>query len=199
MSLYSIFERKLPLDHFLVRNIFGTTSIGKNSAAYGHVVYYNEANPQVITAKLVYIENAERESDNFASLIEEDLTFNDCLIISTLYFNKPVSIIKTILEKKIHPIDDFLQHIFQQTNGFLVYSFQFEQLAQLALNVPLDEAVRLRKLYNKHPSFSRPCDSDDGRFELFKNIIRQRSISKGVHIPNYPGALNLLHYAKAFA
>lgn len=92
MSLHSIVERRFPLDHFLVRKIFGTMSIGKNSEAYGQVVYFDEINPQVITAKLVYVEDWESESNNFAKLIEEDRTFNECLVISTLYFNKPVSI-----------------------------------------------------------------------------------------------------------
>lgn len=197
--MHSIVERRFPLDHFLVRKIFGTMSIGKNSEAYGQVVYFDEINPQVITAKLVYIQDWESESCKFSSLIEQDLTFNECLVISTLYFNKPVSMIKSILEKRMEPIEDFLQHIFQQTNGFLVYTFQFEQLAQLVLNVPLDEAVRLRRLYNKQPSFVNVCNSDDEKIQIFKKIIRQRSITKGVHIPNYPGALNLLHYAKSFA
>lgn len=200
MNKLTIVERRFPLDHYLVRKIFGTMSIGKNSDAYGQIVYYNESNPQVITAKLVYIQDWEAESKSFCSLIEEDVSFNECLLISTLYFNKPTSTIKTILQGKVEPIEDFLKHIVQQTNGYLVYSFQFEQLAQLMLNVPLDEAVRLRRLYNKMPSsFIRSCDSDDENLGFFKDTIRARNISGSVQIPNYQGALNLFHYATSFA
>jgi hypothetical protein len=198
MSRYTIIERRFPLEHYLVRKIFGTMSIGKYSKAYGQVVYFDEQNPQVITAKLVYLHNSEEESQSFVRFIEQDLCFNECLIVSTLYFNKPIPLIKKILENPIKPVEDFLAHIFKQTNGYLIYSFQFEQLAQLTLNIPLDEAVRLRRLFNKQPDFLNCTNSDDEPMSIFKSILKKRNIGN-VYTPNYPGALNLLRYATSFA
>jgi hypothetical protein len=199
MNHHGIFEKRLPVNHFLVRSIFGDASIAPTSKAFGHVVYFDEINPRVITAKLVYLQNEEDQPPEFVNLLDQDLNFNECLAISTLYFLQPFSLIRKILNERIEPIDDVLEHILKPTNGFMIYCHQFEQLAQLALNVPLDEAVRLRKVYNKQRSFGSVGNRDDDALCLFKNIVQRHCIQRNVHIPNYRGALNLRHYARTVA
>lgn len=128
MSTFKIIERKLPTEHFLVRKIFGDISSLKNTEAYGHLVYYNEYDPKIITASLVYLQDWENQPEGFLNFVEEDLTFDECLIVSTLYFSHPTPLIRKILTNPIRPIADHLQYILKPTNGYLIYSFQFEQL-----------------------------------------------------------------------
>jgi len=96
-------------------------------------------------------------------------------------------------------MEDYIDYIVKSTNGFLLYSFQFEQLAQLILDSSLDESVRMRKLFNKQRSIINECEQDDERSTLFKNIVRARTVTGSVQRPNYEGAKNLLLYAKSIA
>lgn len=191
-----IIERRLPIQHFLVRSIFGDVSAYNSSQAYCEIVYFDEYDPKVITANLVYVEDKEFMSLGFNNLIEEDLTFDECLIMSTLYFNQPEKTIKRIIYGSVIPTDDHLAHILNCTKGFLLFSFQFEQLAMLMLDVPLDEAVRIRKTYNKQQSLINFSNRDDYRLRQFKTIVQERAITKVVNRPNYKGAKNLYQFAQ---
>lgn len=191
-----IIERRLPIHHFLVRSIFGDVSAYNSSQAYCEIVYFDENDPKVITANLVYVEDKEFMPFGFINLIEEDLTFDECLIMTTLYFNQPEKIIKRIICGSVIPTDDHLSHILNCTKGFLLFSFQFEQLAMMILDVPLDEAIRIRKTYNKHQSLINFSNRDDYRLRQFKTIVQERAITKVVNRPNYKGAKNLYQFAQ---
>lgn len=194
-----IIERRLPIHHFLVRRIFGEVSAYKSSQAFCQVVYFDEYDPKVITASLVYLQDQESIPDGFENLIEEDLTFDECLIMSTLYFAQPSHLIKQILYGSVKKTEDFLTHILRPTNGYLLYAYQFDQLAQLILNVPLDEAVKIRKVYNKQQSLISYNERDDHQLRQFKAIVQDCAITRVVHKPNYEGAKNLFLYAQTTA
>lgn len=199
MVEHRIFEKRLPLNHSLLKRIFGESSFSTDSEAYGQVVYFDEFNPKVITARLVYIQNSEVEHGEFVNLLEEDRTFNECLIISTLYFAQSISIIERMLSKQNDGLPDCLEHILKSTNGFIIYAFQFEQLAQLILDISDEEAINLRKSFNKRAVKMDRCELDDENWTLFKSIIRERCSLNVVYKPNYAGAKNLMLYAKSIA
>lgn len=196
---YQIIEGRFHTKHFLTRKIFGDVTFSKYSSAFSQIVYFDEIDPKVITAKLVYIEETEKKPEGFFNLLEEDLTFDECLIASTLYFVQSISTIKRLINEPLQTVEDFLHHILKPTNGYLLYSFQFEQLAQLVLNIPLSESVRLRRVYNKHPSGFDEVEFDNNEFYIFKSIIRRHCVLKKVYSPNYQGAKNLLLYARSIA
>lgn len=199
VSYNRIIEARFHSKHFLTRKVFGDVTFSKYSTAFSQIVYFDEIDPKVITAKLVYIQQNENEPEGFFNLIEEDLTFDECLIVSTLYFVQSIPTIKRLLNHPLQPIEDLLQHILKPTNGYLLYSIQFEQLAQLILNVPLSESVRLRRIYNKQPSVFNGVEFDSNDFSIFKSIIQRHCILKKVYSPNYQGAKNLLLYARSIA
>lgn len=191
-----IIERRLPLNHFLVQSVFGDVSAYQSETAYCEIVYFDENDPKVITANLVYLENKEFIPLGFNNLIEEDLSFDDCLIMSTLYFTQTERIIKRIVYGLPLKTHDALSHILNCSKGFLLFSFQFEQLAMMILDIALEEAVRKRKAYNKQQSLVNFNDCDDNRLHQFKTIVQERAIAKLVHRPNYKGAKNLYQYAQ---
>lgn len=199
MNEHRIFERTLPLNHSLIKRIFGSTSYSNNSDAYGQVVYFDEINPKVITAKLVYIKSSEAEQQKFINLIEEDRSFDECLLISTLYFAQPISYIKQLLSGKSDSIEDCLEHVLRPTKGFIIYSFQLEQLAQLVLDLSEEEAIKLRRAFNKQAIVMNECELDDDNWKLFKCIVRERCPLNIVYKPNYSGAKNLVLYARSIA
>lgn len=199
MTEKNIIERTLPLNHSLIKRIFGETSYNSKSDAYGQVVYFDEINPKVITAKLVYIQNSDVEQQRFTSLLEEDLTFDECLLISTLYFAQPISCIQRLLSVKNESIEDCLEHILKSTKGSIIYTFQFEQLAQLVLDFSEGEAIKLRKAFNKRTLTINDGELDDENWRLFKRIVRDRCPLRIVYRPNYSGAKNLMLYARSIA
>lgn len=193
-----IIERQLPLHHFLVRRVFGEPFAYRSDQAHCRIVYFDEYDPKIIAASLVYLPEKDSLPVDFGKLIEEDLTFDDCLAISTLYFTQPTSLIKRIINGPFPQTEDFLSHILKPTNGYLVYSHQLEQLARFILDVPLDEAVRIRKVYNKQQSLIKFSESDDHQLRHFKMIVQERAIARTVQQPNYQGAKNLYLYATSF-
>lgn len=200
MNNHTIVEKRFPLQHFMTRKIFGDDAFyGTSYEAYSQVVYFDEVDPKIITAKLVYWQDWENEPKGFTRFLDEDLTFDECLIVCTLYFSHSFTIIKQILSQPLNPIEDVLHHIVKPSNGYIIYSYQFEQLAQLILNVNLNEAVRLRKLFNKQRSTMNESKLDKEDLSVFKTVVRDRCILGCVHLPNYNGAKNLMLYAKSIA
>jgi hypothetical protein len=199
MSNQQIIERRFPLDHFLVRKIFGNDSFSPGPEGYCQIVYYDDQNPHVITANLVYLRDWENPPNGFINLVQEDLSFNECLILSTLYFDQPLALIKTLVNSKVELLENYLEYILLPTNGFLIFSFQFEMIAQLILDISIEEAIKLRKSYNKDRSVVRANELDDEKLKLFKGIVREYNITKVVYIPNYKGAKNLFRYATSLA
>lgn len=186
-----IIEKRLPLHHFLVKKVFGDLSSYRGSEAYCHTVYFDEHDPKIITANLVYVEDEDSVPSGFSNLIEEDLTFDECLIMSTLYFSQSAKMIKRVIYGSVLKTEDDLSHILKPTNGFLLFSFQFDQLAMLVLDVSLDEAVRIRQVYNKQPSLINFNENDDRKLKLFKKTVQEHAIARVVYKPNYQGAKNL--------
>lgn len=199
MSSNKIIERKVPTNHYLAWKIFGSTSSLPGEEAYAHIIYFDDSNPKIIAANLVYVQDWEFQPEGFSKLIEEDLSFNDCLAISTYYFIQSYSVIRTMIDGSLTPIENHLEYIVKSTNGFLLYSFQFEQLAQLILNATPEDAIRMRKLFNKKRSIIDECKQDDEKSSLFKSIVRLRTLTPYVLKPNYEGAKNLFLYATSIA
>lgn len=199
MNSYKIIERKVPTSHYLARKIFGPTSFVPSEEAYVHLIYFDDSNPKIIAANLVYIQDWEDQPAGFSKWVEEDLSFNDCLAISTFYFIQSYSVIKTMIDGSLTPIENYLEYIVKPTNGFLLYSFQFEQLAQLILESTPEDAIRMRKLFNKQRSIINDNEADDDKSSLFKSIVRLRTLTPYVLKPNYEGAKNLFLYATSIA
>ncbi len=115
MNIQKIIERKFPLDHFLPISIFGKQACTPGTEGYCQVVYYDEINPKVITAKLVYLQDSNDQGQGFINLMQEDLNFNECLIFSTLYFAQPLSLINRLMNSKVQSLENYLEYILQPT------------------------------------------------------------------------------------
>jgi hypothetical protein len=96
------------------------------------------------------------------------------------------------LHEKAISLNSAVNELLKATHGFMVFSYQFEQIAQLILNIPNRDAIALRKLFNKLPHQIDHMIFDSDNREEFKRILKQHLITETVHQPNYVGAANLM-------
>lgn len=192
-----IYEHKFSVSHPLMQNLFGEVSTKMHPKAYCQAVYFNKNNPKIVAAKLVYLKSPMKETKSFISFLTAELSFDECLIISTLYYSQKQNVIETILQSSDAEIDEDLEFLLKSTNGYIIYCYQFEQLAQLVLCISQDESIEVRKKYNKIQSSIENLNVDKKKLLQFKEIVKSRLITNSVRYPNYSGAKNLMTYAKS--
>ena len=189
----TIYEQRFAIDHPLIKSIFGKVTSDRPKP-YAQVVFYNKAKPRVIAAELVYLNNGKKEFKTFNKLIKPDLTYDECLVVSTLYYDQKYSTIKRIVETKTDTPNE-LEFLLKPTNGYIIYCYQFEQIAQLVLGFSSDESIVLRKHFNKVQTCLDEFLGDKEKLSRFKGLLNKHLITNTVRFPNYSGATNLFLYA----
>jgi hypothetical protein len=185
-------ERVFSLDEPIAQNTFGIEACSVGTYVHSKFVYYETTKPIVITSGLFYKELSTKGTHEFKDFLNPNFQFWDCLILSTLYFQQRPSIIEIVLNDKVMSLNSVVNELLKVTHGFIVFSYQFEQIAQLILGISNDDAIALRKLFNKLPHQINHMIFDSDKLEEFKRILTRHLITDAVHQPNYIGAANLM-------
>lgn len=186
-------ERVFSLNEPIVQSTFGIEACSDGTYEYSKFVYYETTKPIVITSGLFYKEPLVEGSYKFKDFLHSNFQFWNCLILCTLYFSHSQSTIETVLNEKAIGLNSSVNELLKATHGFIVFSYQFEQISQLILGISNDEAIALRKLFNKLPHQIDHMIFDSDKLEEFKRILTRHLITETVHHPNYAGAANLMY------
>ena len=86
-------------------------------------------------------------NDLFNRIINK--SFNNIAILKSLYNRVNGEEILTIINQPFNTIDKYLFALLADSNGYLIYHHQFESFIQDKIECTKDEALKLRKSWNK--------------------------------------------------
>lgn len=200
MNDNTIIEDLFPLQHPLMKRHFSTEVLNSKDSIYGQAVFINYNDPKVITAKIVQHEGTDVKygSNSVEVLLKYGSDYKSCLMIATLLYDQSLSQIRRILTSS-NDVDDRLTQIIGTTNGFILYSYQFEQIVQMILDVPFETAFALRKAFNRRKPLHEYCGIEEDKLGQLLAILDRHLAFDCVSTPNYSGANNLVTYVSGLA
>lgn len=169
------------------------------SSIYGRFIYIDKKPLIVITSTLVcYYGARPKHSLNFVQLLnyKRSLNYYDCLLLSTLYYFESKATIRKILtthraKKNEATINKYL---FFETNGYLVYDYQFEQLAESILEIDKNQARDLCKQFNKKKESLEKWNGSRELMLKFKKLLKGHFVTENVYHPNFVGGKRLMEF-----
>lgn len=156
------------------------------------LLFVDYPNPKIISSLIVYSHNEpiERSSIHDLLTLKDELTYFDCLVISTLYFSlsrdKIIQLISTVNPSRYY-LNDKL-YLFESSKGYLTFNTQFEFLVRSLFNMTDDDATKIRKAFNKCQLNSLLKNYDQERVTFFNAILNDCMITSNVYKPFYSGA-----------
>ncbi len=197
MNDNTLIEEIFPLQHPLMKRLFSDEVLKHKESAYGQAVFFVYDDPKVIAAKIVCHANSEVSygSSRVDVLLKYGSDYKSCLIIATFLYSQSLAQIRSLLTSP-NEVEDIFDHIIGSTNGFILYAYQFEQIVQMLLDVPLETAIALRKAFNRRKPLNEYCGIDDEKLAQFLNALDKYLAFDCVYTPNYSGASNLMLYAE---
>jgi hypothetical protein len=192
-----LIEEILPGNHPLIIEIFGNSHLSDERPSYAATVYLKNRSPKIITSVLIGADEFVDQSMNFTSLFHTGLSYWECLMLTTFYYSKSIPTLQRMMQSYL-TIDESIVSLFlTSTNGFLLYSYQFEYLAQALLSMSAEESIQLRRSFNRRkPDWHQAIKNRDNR-EYFEQVLKERLIGSTVAKPNFVGAHNLFEYVKS--
>lgn len=200
MNDNTIIEDLFPLQHPLMKRHFSSEVLNSKDSIYGQAVFINYNDPKVIATKIVQHEGSEVKygSKNVEVLLKYGSDYKSCLMIATFLYDQSLSQIRRILTSS-NDIDDRFTQIIGPTNGFILYSYQFEQIVQMILDVPFETAFALRKAFNRKKPLHEYCGIEEDKLTRLLAILDRHLAFDFVSTPNYSGANNLTTYVSGLA
>lgn len=191
----SILERSFdPTDESLLRFLNEVDLENETIGDIEHVkiLFVDSPIPKIISYQIFYLDNNKKiERPNIHELLglKTTLTYHDCLIISSLYFSlNKTKLIQLI--NKMNPSPHFLygKQLFGSTNGYLIFSNQFELLVKEIFDVPDDEAIMFRKEFNKGRTNKLLAHYDQKKMKGLIAITNDCIVTNNVYKPFFNGA-----------
>lgn len=197
MNDNTLIEDLFPLQHPLMKRLFRDETLKSKDSVYGQVVFINHNDPKVVAAKIVHYEESEVSygSNSIEVLLKYGSDYKSCLMIATCLYHQPLVQIRRVLTSS-NEIDENLKHIIAPTNGFILYSYQFEQIVQMILDVPIETAFALRKAFNRRKPLGEYCGIEEEKLARLMEILDRHLAFDCVYTPNYTGATNLYTYVR---
>ncbi len=197
MNNDNLIEEIFPLQHPLMRRLFSDEVLKSKDSAYGQAVFINYNDPKVVSAKIVQHDQAEVSygSNKVEVLLKYGSDYKSCLMISTCLYDQSLVQIRRLLTSS-NVVDDNLKQIISPTNGFILYAYQFEQIVQMILDVPLETAIALRKAFNRRKPLHEYCGIEDSKLKQLLYALDKYLAFDCVYKPNYFGANNLYTYVR---
>lgn len=173
----------------------GIDVVNSPTEGYGNLLYFKTTDTTSIITAAFSSEQNHMSTEELNSLLtlKEKLTFYDCTILATLSFIEPFSVIETILSNRVESSSAIVNEILAPTNGHLVFNVQFEQLAQIVLEIPREKSIQLRKFFNKKKESLEDLTADLSNLTKFMNILDHHMISECVLTPDLIGGKNLFN------
>lgn len=180
-----------------MRRLFSDEILNHKESAYGQAVFIGYDDPKVIAAKIVCHANSEMNygSSRVDILLKYGSDYKSCLIIATCLYDQPLVHIRKVLTSS-NEVGDNLKQIIAPTNGFILYSYQFEQIVQMILDVPIETAFALRKAFNRRKPLHEYCGIEEEKLSRLMAILDRHLAFDCVYTPNYLGANNLATYVR---
>jgi hypothetical protein len=127
--------------------------------------------------------------------LKDEWTFNECLILCAYYTWWTLPKFKKVLFQEIIPKDTAIKNLLTITHGYLLFTYQFELLAVLVLDISNPQATELRKNFNKQrPNLFDGCEPS--RAKIFKQVLKKHMVCDTVSYPPYRFARNLFDHLK---
>ncbi|MBN2779148.1 MAG: hypothetical protein JXR36_16060 [Bacteroidales bacterium] len=157
---------------------------------WGHLVYIDTEPKQVIIGS-IWSRKIDMEL-NFCKILKEIEPSNlqELLLLVTTYPRYPQTVWQTDLT--LNKVNDKIDLLLQETNGWIVYDHQLLQLLQMTTKCSYEEANTIRKRSNaKHQDAFDKISNIKVDGEDLKNIIRSRLKFGLTFSPNYEAAYRL--------
>lgn len=194
----NIYEEIFPIQHPLVKRTFEVDAT-THEGWLGQFLYLDYRDPKIISARLTKFDDDSIKLNNtyrLNLLLKYGKDFDACLIIATFIYSEHYGKIRKVLTTKDQLIDESSNNILKSTNGFIVYAYQFDALAELVLDIPSETAIALRKAFNRKKPLNQFCGVDDAKLVYFQQVLDQLLVFDTVPSPNYSGANNLSTYVR---
>lgn len=168
--------------------------------AYADVDYIeSENNIAIIRAALSTKSfNTPKKSNRLQSVLQKlkSISFNDVLFITTLLPYHESDIMNSLPEKAYQSRTySLIDEILKDTNGYLAYHYQLEQLIAMANNCSIHEAVNIRKAIGKKEKYTLEIlDKMKIEDKFITHIMEERMFNPFTLYPNYRGAYVLYNY-----
>jgi hypothetical protein len=189
-----VFELITDGNHPLVKEDF-PAEVSKSKSV--HIVATKEQRSKLVFMAVSYLTLSKNKPKSFNRLLElkDEWTFNECLILCAHYSWWNLPKFKKALFKKIIPKDTAIKNLLATTNGYILFSYQFELLSVLILGISPTQAIELRKNFNKKRS--NLYDGYEPTQERnFKQLLKKHMVCDTVTYPPYRFARNLFDYLK---
>lgn len=162
-----------------------------------HIVATKEQHSKLVFMAVSSLTLPKSKPKSFNRLLElkDEWTFNECLILCAHYTWWTLPKFKKVLFKEIIPKDTAIKNLLAITHGYLLFTYQFELLAVLVLNISNQQATELRKNFNKQ----RPnlfAGYEPSRAKIFKHLLKKHMMCNTVSYPPYRFARNLFDHLK---
>jgi hypothetical protein len=197
----NIYEEIFPIQHPLVKRTFEVDAT-THEGWLGQFMYLDYHDPKIISARLTKFNDDSIKLNNtnrLNLLLKYGKDYDACLIIATFIYSEHYAKIRKVLNAKNQFFDEPHSDILKSTNGFILYDYQFEDLARLVLNTPTETAVALRKAFNRKKPLNQFCGVNEVKLIFFQQVLNQRLAFDTVPSANYSGANHLLSYARSIA
>lgn len=162
---------------------------------YGHIIYIDTKPKQVITATVSQFLTEEYSKLYFIEALKSVnyCDFNQLLLLVTTYphFND----INMLAENNCKNKNIHLDRLFEETNGWLIYNWQLENLFMMAIEFNEKKAIEFRRnLNSKKKSKVEEFFRKEIFGLLFKDIISERMKLSVVYKPRYEAAYRLYQF-----
>lgn len=197
MNNNTLIEDMFPLQHPLMKRLFSDEILKSKESVFGQAIFINYNDPKVIAAKIVQHDESEVRygSNSVEVLLKYGSDYKSCLMIATCLYDQSLVQIRRILTSS-NDVDDNLKQIIGPTNGFILYSYQFEQIVKMILDVPIETAFALRKAFNRKKPLHEYCGIEEEKLARLMAILDRYLAFDCVYTPNYNGATNLYTYVR---
>lgn len=172
-------------------------SFGENS--FGRIVYIDSEPPKIISSAISTCYRKKptfrKEFNNILSEIKPKKYWK-LLMLATLYFSEKTNAIVSMLVCKNERVrsGSLLAGILEESNYYLLYSYQLERIIQSVFKCSHQESVLFRKEYNKINKIPERYLECYDEVQLFGEILSQTHFIRGLHHPNIDGAKNLFEF-----
>lgn len=120
----------------------------KSGTRHVHIVHHKEKMDDILHfSSVINIEEHEMYFQDFVNRFIHDSRSLNILAAAYQFYSKDA--IKKILTTTLNDTNEFVNNLLKESNGYLIYKYQFEELMKFKFELEQDEAIVYRRDWNK--------------------------------------------------
>lgn len=120
----------------------------KSGTRHIHVVYHKENIDNILHCSgVINIEEYEMYFEDYVNRFVHNSQSLNILAATYQLYSKEA--IKKIITTKLNDTNEFINQLLRESNGYLIYKHQFEELMKSQFNIDQNEAIFYRSDWNK--------------------------------------------------